>query len=415
MIHIFQILGNPKSYKEKEFVIKDTAKKSHLCSDALRNYLIEKSEDVKLTFFIPESLLINENLDDLKEKLNEKGLVDFDLIMIPSVGEYGEIKYVTGIEAISTTILLHFIKNRPEKFYIDVSTGFNIYPINMLEAVKRYLTYRKLERILQGDCKVEAFTVFPPPITDAYSYPVETQPIDVKVFFSLPNANIDKIVKRTEHTSKIAELGKKFGKLKKEFRRMINELTIGMNAIKLNVPLAFYEILDTAIDSKKVEAELIKYVEELLEPIGEGSKIERLPIDGVNVANMFYSIALYRSIQEFKSTLNEPEIEEIYKNFSKVYRLSSLGVGVNEYFLERDKEDIKIHAKKLKDGEKDLLGNIKYGNLRKSLNAKRNFFAHSGFLEECTYVEVSNGKIYISWDKAKMNEIRKWILYPEKL
>jgi len=87
------------------------------------------------------------------------------------------------------------LKKRPEKLYVDVSTGLNIYVIPLIEAAKRYLTYRKLERILQEDCRVEVEILFTPPIDGAERYHVEIQHVDVKAFFALPNANIDRLCK----------------------------------------------------------------------------------------------------------------------------------------------------------------------------------------------------------------------------
>ncbi len=281
----------------------------------------------------------------------------------------------------------------------------------MLEAAKRYLTYRKLGRILQGDCSTKVFAVFPPPVLNAHSYLVEIQPVDAKAFFSLPNANIDRIVRDSKgFGEKIGEIGRKYSGIKEKFREMFRELRIGLNAIKLNVPLAFYEILEMKILVEKVEKEIIEYVEEFLKPVRSGDTIERLAIDGVNVANILYSIALYESIRDFKDTLDKPEVKEILKIFSKTYE--NLGISVNEYFLERDVGEIITNAEKIKEGESEILEILKYGCLRRSGNEPRNFFAHSGFLEEYTIIEKRKGKIYVRWDEKKRKDFKNWLFNP---
>lgn len=281
----------------------------------------------------------------------------------------------------------------------------------MLEAVKRYVTYKKLERIIQGNSGVKAFAAFPPPILkDVDEYPVEIQPVDAKAFFALPNADVDKIAKDKRFGERIGEIGRKYAELKKRFNRIFEELKIGLNAIRLNVPLAFYELLEIAVDVEKIEREMIDFVEEYLKPVKSGDAIERLQIDGVNVANIFYSLTLYKSIGDFRKSLCEAELHEILETFSKVYR--ELGIGVNEYFLQRDVEDILNHSSKLKDGESEILGILKHGSLRKSGNEKRNFFAHSGFIEEYTLVERAGEKVYVGWVEEKKKDFRNWLLNP---
>lgn len=367
MIGIYQVIGKPESYHEKEFIIDGKSYESCLCSEALRKYLQEKGEVVELTIFVPESMLLDDDLESLCRKLNRKGVEDFKAAVIPSVGRYrhedGEVEFRGNVEAIVSSIFIYFIETRPEKMFVDVSMGFNIYPVNLLEATKRYLTYRKMERILQSTSNVSAWAVFSPPVTkDVYRYNIEIQPVDVKAFFSLPNAGIDKVVRDCPKSLKnrLGKINREHDQLKKDFRLLFEDLRLAYNAIRLNVPLAFYEL--------------------------------------INVSNIFYSIAMFKSIKEFKKHLDEPEVNEILDKFLKLYRNKNLGVGVNEYFLLRDLEEIKESSIKLRDGEKELLGKLIYGeDFYMSRSSKRNFFAHSGFLHEYTLLKEDNGKILVSW------------------
>ena len=426
MIHIFQVVGDPEKYEEKQFRIAGKNYISCLSSDALKKYLADEGREAKLTLLVPESLLLKENIDEFAERIKEKGIGDFEAVVIPSVGEFRvdgrSVEFKTGVETISTCIFLHLMKVKPEIVYVDVSTGQNIYPLSLLEATRRYLTYRKLERLLQGVTPVRAFKVFPPPIIkDVYSYPVEIQPVDVKAFFSLPNADIDNLVPKVPENfkSRIAEVNKRYSKLKKRVGQITEELRIAYNAIRLNVPLAFYELLSMHIPISEIERGMIGFVEELAEPVRTETSVERPVIDGVNVSNVFYSAALYSSIKEFKNSLNEAEVDEILQKFSELYRVKNLGVGVNEYFLLRDVEDIKSAVKnpkvKIEEGKEEILGRIKCGdNFHGSSINKRNFFAHSGFLQEYTVVKTVGNKIYVGWLKEKTKEIRNWLLNPDK-
>lgn len=405
MIGIFQVIGKPDNYESKDFIINGKRYKSCLCSDAFRDFLKSEGKDAKLTIFVPESFLVDENIECFCDKIKEKGIYDFDAIAIPSVGTYKsgneEFSFLGSVETISTSIFLHFVKMRPDEIYVDISTGLNIYPVNLLEAVKRYLTYRKLERILQSDYRIKAHTIFSPPISkDVDEYLVEVQPIDVKAFFSLPNANVDRIA-----SSK--EINKRYGKVKKKVRNLFSELKIAYNSIRLNTPLAFYEILKMDAPVEEIERELFDFIDAVLEPVRNGNVVGRFQIDGVNVSNVFYSLAMYKSIQEFAKTLSNPELDEIFKAFSSIYRIKHLGLAVNEHFLVRDIEEIK--SLKIEEGMEDILAKLKFGEIRGSKDKERNFFAHSGFLYEYTILKAKDGKIFVGWIENARREIKKWL------
>ncbi len=140
------------------------------------------------------------------------------------------------------------------------------------------------------------------------TYHVEIQPVDVKAFFALPNANVDRIVSNTRQLSgelvnRLRDIGSNYSELKRRFRTVFRELKIGLNAIRLNVPLAFYEILEMGEEPEKIENEMVRFAEEFLNAVRADDVIENFPVDGVNVANVFYSIALYRSVRDFKESL----------------------------------------------------------------------------------------------------------------
>ena len=130
MIGIFQAIGKPDNYESKDFIINGKRYKSCLCSDAFRDFLKSEGKDAKLTIFVPESFLVDENIECFCDKIKEKGIYDFDAIAIPSVGTYKsgneEFGFLGSVETISTSIFLHFVKMRPDEIYIDISTGLNL-------------------------------------------------------------------------------------------------------------------------------------------------------------------------------------------------------------------------------------------------------------------------------------------------
>ena len=75
---------------------------------------------------------------------------------------------------------------------------------------------------------------------------------------------------------------------------------------------------------EEIERELFDFIDAVLEPVGNGNVVGRIQIDGVNVSNVFYSLAMYKSIQEFAKTLSNPELDEIFKAFSSIYRIKHL-------------------------------------------------------------------------------------------
>ncbi|WP_456370506.1 TM1812 family CRISPR-associated protein [Geoglobus sp.] len=422
MTTIFQVIGKPESYQEKEFIIDGDSYKTCLCSDALRKHLKKEGGAAELVVFVPESMLLGEDLDSFCRKLNDRGVEDFEAVIIPSVGRYSnggeEVDFRGSVETITTAILIHLLRRRPENLLIDLSTGFNIYPVSLLEATKRYLTYRKMERILQDQPGVSAKAVFTPPVTrDVWHYAVEIQPLDVKAFFSLPGANIDRVVGKCPESlkTKLAEINRGSAEVKREFRRMYEELVLAYNAVRLNVPLAFYELLKMDVSVDDLERRILDFVEKFLEPYRDGETVERFPVDGVNVSGIFYAIAMFRSLKEFRKSLHEPEVGEILDKFSVVYRNRHLGLGVNEYFLQRDIEEVVDLADKLGDGEQEILGILKHGKeFCKSRVEKRNFFAHSGFLKEFTVVRKEGGRVMVGWMEDRLREIKSWILNPDK-
>ncbi|MDK2795321.1 MAG: CRISPR-associated protein Csx1 [Archaeoglobaceae archaeon] len=393
---IVQICGDPKQYSKVNFKIGEKEVESCFCSEVLREL---RNEEVVL--FAPKSLIEkNEigSIEVLKDKISEKGLKSFEIFEIPSVGIYGERRYYAKFDDVLASIFLKIFEKRPKSILVDPSTGQNFYSIALLEAVRSYATYRKLERILQDGGDFEAKMVsYPPIIRDlTKTAEVEFHKIPAKAFFSFPeNTNLDEIIISKNAKAK-EEIGKKYHNSKSDFRKLLIETKIAFNAIRYNVPLAFYELVNFEFKIDDIERSIFEMAKEVVE--------REVNLRFVVLSEVFYVTAMAKSFQEFKKSLSEPCTDEIKEKFSEVYK--KVGLDVNGRFLERDISEIKGELKNKKVGEKGKLKEIK--GTKGSSDIERNFFAHSGFLYEYTEFEIKEQEICLYWIKDKHREIKNW-------
>jgi len=354
-----------------------------------------------------------------------------DVLMIPSVGIYSgkyTARFEGSVENTITYIFKELVKCGIDEIYADVSTGQNIYTTSMLEALRKYATYRKLRYILQGRSGISLKLAYVPPVfVEGQEANVEIHDFDVKAFFSLPSPNPKKIC-----VEKRKELQRKHKKFFDSLSNDLKTLKIAFNAIKYNTPLVFYhpEILDLDIDVGRDIDGLIRILEELEESREivmdeNGITVSRAVINSDDVTNTFFAIAILSSIIDFhRVKIREPEVNEIFKTFKKIYE--NLGLDVNSKFLERDIDDIKKLTANL-TGEKLLLDLYaeRFGHIKEDQKPKgssrpdRNFFAHSGFLKEITRVRKEEGKILLRYDlelikKKRDIGITKWLQNPRK-
>lgn len=447
-LHIFQVIDIPSKYKEITFLFKGEKVKTKLSSVALKQYLEKfKGEKVKITFFIPESSVFGLKDGEIKSELMKAGIdKDVTFVRLPSLGRFkisDEIEFLTNIGTIVSTILITFIKSKAEKFIIDTSTGHNIYPVLLLDAAKRYITYLKLKYILQENKKVEAHTTFLPPVTKTTNveYKLEKQPIKAKAFFSLPtiksvdildfeflNNEWKSIKDKFKLERDIKPYKEKWNRWKNDIKSLLKELKIAFNSLTYSIPLSFYQILTMEINEEELEKVITNYVEEIASKYKKvGNVVIWLPINDGNLSNILYSIALYHSIKKFYNELSENTVSELEEFFlNKLYKKSYLSLKANEHFLGNELRKLRELVERNKD-HISTKGEVLYGelisnknsknetnykntkNIHGSSDIKRNFFAHCGFLKEYTYVKLSNEKIYIKWDKEKIGMFKKWL------
>uniref|UniRef100_A0A7C3YES6 CRISPR system endoribonuclease Csx1-like HEPN domain-containing protein n=1 Tax=Geoglobus ahangari TaxID=113653 RepID=A0A7C3YES6_9EURY len=397
---ILAVFGKAGEYKEVKFEINGSVFCTYFVTEALRRYFGDGAE---VLIFAPSSLLnLYGGMRGFESKLKELGHEGFRIFEIPSLGDWAKFSDVV------VAIFLKLVEERPGNVIVNITTGLNIYTFALVDAVRRYVTYRQLERILQGGEFEAKVSSHPPPSTSEI-LKVELYDLPVMTFFSVPETDLDKLYEG--NGKRAGEIGKRYADLKKKFRELLRELRIAFNSIRYNTPLAFYELLRFDLDTEETERGILAYCNEYLK--------NKINLDLRRVTNAFYAIAMMRSFKEFMNSLKEPSTEELKERFLELYKNSRLGLGVNGYFLHNDIERIEsLISKHTFDGKRTILELEHKSSEFKSSKGfskdmKRNFFAHSGFLKEWTEVELKNGKVILGWKKEWLNEIENWILKPE--
>ncbi len=361
-------VGRSKGYKSARYVIDGKEYEKKFLASAIREWLGEE----RIIFLVPDSLItrIESDVDEAFKLLRDKGRfkkriaellngVEADILIIPSVGTYSgayTVRFEGSIENTMVFVFKELVKRRIEVIYADVSTGLNIYTTAMLEALRKYAAYKKLERILQGGDGIAPKLAFVPQVlSEGQVVNVELHRLDVQVFFSLPHANPREICVDTD--TKV-EINRRYGKLFKEISGLLKTLRMAFNAIKYNTPLAFYhsDILNLNVDVRRIEREFVKVVDELedlREVVVNGNTITvRRPIvSSRSVVNTFFALSMLSSVIEWSKSLGDPELDAILGTFRSLY--NCLDLEVNSRFLERDIEGIRELAENLK-GEKLL-------------------------------------------------------------
>jgi CRISPR-associated protein Csx1 len=400
---ILSVFGRVESYRETKFEIDGSVFCTRFVTEALRRFAGSGAE---VLIFAPSSLLDSYGgIEGFEKKVKELKHEGFRTFEIPSLGGWAKFSDVI------VAIFLKLVEERPENVIVNISTGLNIYAFALVDAVRRYVTYRQLERILQGG-KFDAKIASHPPPDTSEILKVELYDLPVMSFFSLPETDLDKLY--MDNGERAGEIGKRHANVKKKFRKISRELKMAFNSVRYNTPLAFYELLKFDTDIDETERGILTYCNDYLR--------SEISMDLRNVTNAFYAIAMMRSFRQFAKSLKVPSTEEMKQRFLELYKNSRLGLGVNGYFLQNDIERIEsLAAGCFFEGKRTILElenlNSEFEGIksskRLSRDPKRNFFAHSGFLKEWTEVELRDGKVLLSWKKEWLNEIADWILSPE--
>ena len=428
---ILGVLGLVEKYTNVTYKFENEEYTTPFITEAVRQKL---KNEPKTILFVPESLLVKDysnNIDELKNKMKEKinsckectnpeNIDNIEFVVIPSDNwaQFQDFVIKMFCELIKIIKTLRTNEEK-EEIYVCCSTGQNVYVIALLEAVRKYLTYKQLENILQDPNIIEAEIVSHPPIIqNRVVYPCEMYDFEAKAFFSLPEVKEpDKLCEKNRETGflKAFSKDKQLSEFKENVWPCLNTLKIAYNSIRYNIPLSFYtpQILDISMDLEKIEESLFTIIDEL--------QRNKINVDAAKISNIFFSIAMLKSIKKFKDNLCVPTVQNIKTEFKKIYEKKWLSLGLNAHILECELEEILNKAKERLSDEKisgeKIISLQELCKVRGSGDRKRNFFAHCGFLKEFTQIGIcfANPDDYlIKWDeeKNKINEIEEWIKNP---
>ena len=455
-ILVIGVLGKLEGYDEVDYKIigeRGSIYRSYTPFQALYNYFSDEGCEVDLLVFMPESLLalrksysINEaeelvrNRVELRRKLLEK--VFWEKIckdsseVISSIGEYSlkegsrmvfNVSYDNVVAEMFIALTDRVMRGGYSEVHADISIGHNIYVSALVEALRALIVFEKLRNIVYGEYdKKVYFHVSSPVVGGVKSAAIYSHEVDVKAFFELPfkgrvkTDNKGKVkadsIFSVESKEKKKKVMNEVKDLKQyvELRDLVNslwrKLRPAFNAIKYNVPLAFFhdkliyfeeEDMNAGMNTLSKTKELIRILLERTETRIEDNKlfIERIPLNSKVIANILYSAALLESIARFwreKIDGREPELGYIEEVFKKLYE--RLGQEILTYFLERD-----VKEQKSKLTGKEFRG-----------YEIRNFYAHSGMSQNQTIFKLKNGKIIAHYKNKCIKTIKKWLLKPDQ-
>lgn len=434
---IYQILGNFLKYSEVIFTCENLDYKCKLSSEALYNYY-KNCNIENIVLLKPESLTINNSsmniIDDniVDDKVKEKT----EIIPIQAVGTFNNIPYNGTPTNISLQIFANMInrtidKNCPE-IIIDLSTGYNLYVLSLLEAARFYTSYMRLS-FNNYSRPIVKYAISEPvhpvhsanePVRSANAkYKIYVEDLETRTKFDLPEySSLTECIDTNDNTKK--ELGCKFSNIIKRLKEIHNNLRLTYNAIIYNAPLFLFSnriVFGDEFNNRKIVECLCTFIGEILKY--KDIKIKRC------MYNLFLIVAMYDGIRHIlKDLVNKADGTslDILKQFKSIY--DKLDLDLNWRLLDNEiskieccKDHIHQEWKSYKEIMKSCLSNKldemdnkmwqsdSKRNLWKS-DSKRNFFAHAGLSYDTLQLRLDSGNILCKYNNEK--EIQKWIENP---
>ncbi|MEM3387379.1 MAG: TM1812 family CRISPR-associated protein [Nitrososphaerales archaeon] len=429
MRYILQVLGKIKNYERVNYTIQGKTYNAQLSSDALAHHF---GGDYRIILLAPESLVALTanskdeavNLlkqwrnfeEDLRDKITSANLLEspFDVKVMQSFGKYStrhqfDLVFNNSIDNIISYQLMTLL-NLPEQadeLIVDVSTGFNTQVTALLEAIRPYIVFRKLKGLLQHEKKINVKLAFTPPVSKPGEYEIELYDYDVKAFFEYPLRNISVSSAATLLSDALPQLKREVSEKFKErwgsFTEAIGTAKRAFNALKYNIPLAFFydDIIsgeDRFAECLEILFAVLDYLEKLrtIEVKEDKVVITRHRIGKQNFMNSALTLALYSTVIKFKNEVihSKPTTNLLRDIFKRSYE--SLGLQLNERFLEKDLKDLEA----------------KHGINVIPFDEKRNFFAHSGLVESFIKVSVDDTNLELQYEDDRLPIIKGWIKDP---
>lgn len=407
---IITVFGKTTGYGDLNFHFKGKQGKEYLVTTFFKE-CIGKKETHQL-FFLPHTLF--ESREEIEGILVKDK--NFTIKLIPSIvtqnegifkyfnfnASYGYIQYLFFLHLVD-----YYLKNPTlENLYVDISIGLNIYIDALKEAARSFKVFSDLLNFTK-DKKVNLYLLFSDPaIPDRSSIKqIYTEIINTKIWFASP-------LKQSEiNETNLTSIG-----LNKEQINLLKAFYYTYYSLYRNAPL----IITTFGYHKKdfILSELKKIIE---------NELIQFDINETTIRNGGYTIpsniklrqaailsfALYKNIAEEleKSNISNLPSGMIslskIENFSKIYDKYQL--NANKELLERDISKLKEKSYKLITGKIVKIAELD-GVKEKKKIYKRNFYAHSGFEANITYVSKSNNnELKIGYDTDYRNRLKELI------
>jgi len=388
MIYIYQVLGNPDSYRPTKFVVdpdhdeygidRKTPSETLLSSIfVFKN--IKYKENIKIILLRPMSL--NAGVKEIKLKLD--GYLTFDkdyeIVDIPAYGIYNGKNYDYTPDEILLAIFIDMIKriNIDDKLFIDINTGVNEYVTLLIEATAYLIVTLSLKNI-RDEKILDTYQIISEPIAgnQKEEMSIFIQKMRRKIFFSLPydNKNGEITISRFIDADKDDKKGffesdpsdkEYYGK----YRRIINNLTVIFNSIRFNA-LPFISNFNDIIND--IEYESLSEVEEQI--LNKFSSIlhyrdnRKIKVKDVhNLINFIMALKFYQGlINLLKDKLEDlKDLDKLYNIGEEIYKNQFIDLPANYEFLKRDLDNYEIIYKTIK---KNIKNQIKKQVVKKGIS-----------------------------------------------
>ncbi|NNG65727.1 CRISPR-associated CARF protein Csx1 [Caldanaerobacter subterraneus] len=299
--------------------------------------------------------------------------------------------------------------NETMEFYIDISSGHNIYISALLEAARYFSVFSGLLNWLKKEKRPKIFLAFSDPIlpgtTGMKEYEIHIEELRFKTFFSSPIGK-----EELDNFNLARRIAGKEKELKNVLQKLFEKFLICFSAIKNNTPLVLYYC------NFDVREDVISFLKNFLEMLKQKLSRSWNSSPGLSKAdylNTILSLGFYAGILEvleargiskydYEKGIALEEIKQLFASEeNSIYELFELGTHVS--ILGKEIRNLCYGGK-----EKSILNQateewnkvynfIDEGEL--SFFEDRNFLAHAGFERNVTEVRKKEGKLYLRYDK----------------
>ncbi|MEM1962958.1 MAG: TM1812 family CRISPR-associated protein [Candidatus Caldarchaeum sp.] len=435
---VLQVIGEPKNYKKTRYVYENEPCEALLAATAVAD--ITGGEVILLA---PESLVtsLEPDIDEACKLLENPKMFEQKVLeqldngsenhpkttveILPSVGSFRQREKdwrinaqgtFAAIEAALFLIMKKLVKEG-RNITMVVTSGLNIYPALALRTLYNILTYQLLaayphEPNPRPCHKIVYHTI---PTQENEEIRIETQAVETTIYNAFPLTN-----------EEINDLGTVYrGGLRGNLVRCLKNGLKAFICINRNTPLPLYheqiieEISQECVE--KLEQQVADDLRKRIEHTVEKEKVqitikrstENLPISFIRRTMMALAMtkSLMKLVKEARKNMvngfvpldaiKTLFIEEIYQNRPHFTH--------NRHLLESEVENIEKLRDRLGETEQYLMNFLSGG--KGSSDMVRNFFAHSGFLGDITYVKKdSSSRILLRYDSERAKDVGEWLL-----